>query len=230
MRGEPRRGRRQRDAADAARVAVVTGAGDRAFCAGADLLDTAPAARAAALAGQPVDWHFGGITRLPTEKPVVAAVNGHALAGGLELALACDVRVASPAARLGLAETRWGLVPGAGGTVRLPRLVPAGIALEMALTAEPLDAHRALAVGLLNRVVDADDLLTTALDLARLIASRGPLAVRSARRSVRDALGLDEPVLLERELAAFTRVIATDDAAEGVDAFAQRRVPVYEGR
>jgi enoyl-CoA hydratase/carnithine racemase len=210
---------------------VITGAGENAFCAGADLHDLAPSAREAALRGEPIDWHFGRLTSLTDyPKPTIAAVNGHALAGGLELALACDLRLASPNARLGLAETRWALVPGAGGTVRLPRCVPLGIALEMAITADPITAEAALHWGLVNRVVDHPDLVPEALALAERISRRGPLAVRSVRASINRGLGLDVDEALGHEAAAFAAIMGTDDAGRGIAGFAERVEPEYSGR
>ena len=216
---------------DEVRCVVLTGAGKRSFCAGADLHDLAPAARKTALRGDPVDWHFGHITSITDyPKPTIAAINGHALAGGLELALACDIRVASPNAMLGLAETRWALVPGAGGTVRLPRCVPLGIALEMAITADPITAEAALQWGLVNRVVEGHNLVAEALTLAERISSRGPLAVRSVRASITRGLDLNLEQALNQETASFGEILATGDAGTGLAAFSERLEPDYVGR
>jgi len=169
---------RQFDADPALRVAVITGAGDRAFCAGADLKQLIPEIRERTRRGVDQVWNSGGLTRgFRTDKPIIAAINGHCLAGGLELALACDIRVCSPNARFGLSEVRWAIIPGAGGTQRLPRAVPVGIAMEMILTGEPIDAEEAYRVGLVNRVVPLPELLPAALRPAETIAAR----VRSAR-------------------------------------------------
>ena len=164
-----------------ARVGVLTGAGARAFCAGADLKELIPAHHRAVRAGLRDPWSMGGMTFEPHYgKPMIAAVNGHALAGGLELALACDIRLCSPNATFGLAETKWGLIPGAGGTQRLPRTVPLGWAMEMILTGDPIDAETALRIGLVNRVLPQGKLLE-ARD-----ASRGDhCAARTARRDRR---------------------------------------------
>ena len=212
------------------RVAVLTGAGDVSFSAGADLKRLIPTFRDAVRAGGEPPWVIGGITDGSLTKPTIAAVNGHALAGGMEMALACDIRLASPNAMLGLAETRWAIMPGAGGTVRLPRSVPLGAALEIILTGDPIDAAEAYRLGLVNRVVPLPDLRPEALRLARTIAARGPLAVVAARRAVLEGLGAgeDEAMGLERRL--FLGVMRTEDAVEGSTAFAEKRPPVYRGR
>jgi enoyl-CoA hydratase/carnithine racemase len=215
---------------DSARVAVLTGAGNAAFSAGADLRKLIPPFRDAVRAGDSPPWVLGGITNKAINKPTIAAVNGHALAGGLELALACDIRIASVNATFGLAETKWGLIPGAGGTQRLPRAVPLGPAMEMILTGEPIDADQALRWGLVNRVLPSDRLLPEAITLASTVAARGPLAVRVARAAVLEGLGctLADGLGLEREY--FLDVMRTDDAVEGARAFAEKRPPQFEGR
>lgn len=217
------------------RVATITGAGDKAFCAGADLKEIAgfyasmsPIERRERGEHEP---GLGGITRnLDPGKPVVAAVNGHCLAGGLEIALACDLRVASEHATFGLPEVRRGIIPGAGGTQRLPRLVPEGVALEMLLTGEAIDAETALRLGLVNRVVPAPRLLDEADALAHRIAANAPLAVQAIRAAVRRGrhLPMDEALRIEQFYAEPVR--ATEDAAEGVRAFAEKRSPVFKGR
>jgi enoyl-CoA hydratase/carnithine racemase len=211
-------------------VAVLTGAGDVAFSAGADLKSLIPAHRDAVRAGGSPEWNFGGFTAREVSKPMIAAVNGHALAGGLELALACDLRLASPNATFGLAETKWAIIPGAGGTQRLPRCVPLGLALEMIMTGEPISAAEAYRIGLVNRVLPPDQLRAEALSLARQISSRGPLAVRAARLAVLHGIGLPLADGLVVEAGQFLAVMRTDDAVEGATAFAQKRPPVYQGR
>ncbi|MEJ8278099.1 enoyl-CoA hydratase/isomerase family protein [Pseudonocardia spirodelae] len=218
------------EADDDLRVAVLTGAGDTVFSAGADLKTLIPAYRDRVRAGESPPWNFGGFTTTPRTKPMIAAINGHALAGGCEMALACDIRLASPNATIGLAETRWAIIPGAGGTVRLPRAVPPGIAMEMILTGDPVDAAEAHRTGLVNRVVPLPELLPAAVALAHRIAGRGPLAVRAARASVLAGLGVDEATALAGEFARFVEVMRTDDAVEGATAFAERREPRYRGR
>ena len=213
------------------RAGILIGAGDRAFSPGADLRQHLPAFRVAVRAGGSPPWDFGGITADPHGgKPLIAAVNGHALAGGLELALACDIRLASPNASFGLAETKLAIIPGAGGTQRLPRLIPLGAAMEMILSGEPIDAARALHLGLVNRVVPLADLRAEAVLLARSIAARGPLAVQAAKEVVIQGLsvGLEAGLLLER--SRFLEVMRTDDALEGSTAFLEKRPPVYLGK
>lgn len=215
---------------DDLRVAVLTGAGDRVFSAGADLKTLIPSFREQVRAGAEPPWNFGGFTAVDRSKPMIAAVNGHALAGGCEMALACDIRLASPNATIGLAETKWAIIPGAGGTVRLPRSVPLGLAMEMILTGEPVDAAEAHRLGLVNRLVPLESLRAEAVRLAQVIASRGPLAVRAARASVLSGLGTDEHTAMRTEFRHFLDVMRTDDAVEGPAAFAEKRDPVYRGR
>jgi enoyl-CoA hydratase/carnithine racemase len=212
------------------RVAVLTGAGEKSFCAGADLKTLIPPFRDAVRAGQSPPWVIGGITDGSGTKPRIAAVNGNALAGGMELALACDIRLASPNASMGLAETKWAIIPGAGGTQRLPRAVPLGAAMEIILTGDPVDAATALRLGLVNRVLAPSELLPAALALAATIAARGPLAVQAARRAVLDGLGLPLAEGMAMEYASFLEVMRTEDAAEGPRAFAEKRAPTYRGR
>lgn len=218
------------EADPAARVAVLTGAGDRAFSAGGDLKTLIPDLRDSIRAGDIPEWNLGGLTRGRRSKPVIAAVNGHALAGGLELALACDIRLAAPTATFGLTETKWAIIPGAGGTVRLPRVVPLGIAMEMVLTGEGIDAKEAHRIGLVNRIVPLAELRGEALRLAAVIASRGPLAVVAARASILAAVDLDESAAIEEEFGHFVDLMRSEDALEGPRAFAERREPVYRGR
>jgi E-phenylitaconyl-CoA hydratase len=168
---------------------------------------------------------FGGMTLVDEiTKPVIAAILGHCIAGGLELA--CGIRLCTPEARFGLAEVRWGVLPGRGGTPRLPRLVPVGRALEMILTGDPIDAHRAERIGLVNRLVTADALLDTAA-MAKRIASNGPLADKAAKRAIQHGLdgSLEEGLILEGALQK--QLLQTGDAEEGLRAFAERRPPVF---
>lgn len=218
------------EADDDLRVAVLIGAGDSTFSAGADLKKLIPSFRDRVRAGETPPWNFGGFTAVERTKPMIAAVNGHALAGGCEMALACDIRLASPNATIGLAETKWAIIPGAGGTVRLPRSVPLGLAMEMILTGDPIDAAEAHRVGLVNRVVPLESLRDEAVALARRIAARGPVAVRTARASVLQGLGTDEPAAMANEFRHFLDVLRTDDAVEGSTAFTEKRDPVYRGR
>lgn len=211
-------------------VLIVTGAGDKAFVAGADINELAAQTplegTAFAGAGQAV---FSRLENLG--KPSIAAINGYALGGGLELALACTLRVASETARLGLPETSLAIIPGYGGTQRLCRLTGPGRALEMILTAEPVDAREAYRIGLVNRVVPHPDLLATAESMARTILSRGPVAIRCALQAVQAALELPlEGGGLAMEAALFGLTCATEDMREGTRAFLEKRKPSFRGR
>jgi enoyl-CoA hydratase/carnithine racemase len=214
---------------DSAWVGILTGAGERAFCAGADLKDLIPAATDDARAGTLTEFNFGGNTRdFTTWKPVIAAINGFALAGGLEIALACDLRIAVPRARFGLPEVRWAIIPGGGGTQRLPRLIPAAKAMELILTGKQIDAEEALSIGLINRIVEPGQLLTAARETADALLQNGPLALRAAKQAVLEGLDrtFDEGLALELQL--FGQMLLTDDAVEGPKAFAEKRPPLYQ--
>jgi enoyl-CoA hydratase len=209
---------------------IVTGA-QRAFVAGADIAELAAlgatggdALREHAVRGQRI---FDRIERAP--KPVVAAVNGFALGGGCELALACHLRIASEAARFGQPEVRLGTIPGYGGTQRLPRLVGRGRALQLLLTGEIIDAAEALRIGLVNRVVPAADLLATAEALLRQILANGPLAISLCIEAVNE--GLDRPLTegLAVEATRFGILGRTLDLAEGTAAFLEKRAPAFTG-
>lgn len=213
-------------------VAVLTGSGTKAFSAGADLKAMLPRFRERVLAGEPnLDWAFGGgLARgRILEKPVIAAVNGHCLAGGLEMALACDIRICSPNATFSLAEALWAIAPGAGGTQRLPRAVPAGMAMEMLLTGDPIDAETAFRIGLVNRIVPGDQLMESAMSLATKISTRGPLATKAIKRLVREGI-MNPERGVQRELDEFIYLVKTRDAQEGYSAFAEKRNPVYTGQ
>jgi len=210
-------------------VLILTGAGEKAFVAGADIHELATQTpvegEAFSRAGQAV------LSRLETlGKPSIAAINGYALGGGLELALACTLRLASESARLGLPEVSLGIIPGYGGTQRLARLVGRGRALEIVLTGEPIDAAEALRIGLVNRVVPAADLLSTAEALARTLLSRGPMALRYAMQAVRDGLEMTQAEGLGLEAALFGLTCATEDMREGTRAFVEKRKPAFRGR
>jgi enoyl-CoA hydratase/carnithine racemase len=201
-------------------VAVLGGAGEH-FCAGADL--KAPRSDRRRIPE-------GGITReFSTTKPIIAALQGAVFGGGLELALCADLRVADETARLGQLEVRWGLMPGAGATQRLPRLVGLGVALELVMTGEPVDAQRALQAGLVNRVVPAGQARIVALELAATIASRAPLAVRRAKEATLRGLSMPLADGLRMETLVASLLAGTADLQEGRRAFTEKRAPRFEG-
>jgi enoyl-CoA hydratase/carnithine racemase len=209
------------------RCIVITGAGDRAFCAGADIGALVPRLRADVEAGRHDPQICGMTHRNTTAKPMLAAINGLALGGGLELALACDLRIASWNARFGLPEIHLGLLAAAGGCTRLPRTIPAALAAEMILTGESIVAERALRAGLVSRVVAPDRLLGEALDLAEIVASRAPGAVRACTALLRRARFQELGDALEEERNAFAHLVLSEDGREGVRAFVDKREPVW---
>jgi enoyl-CoA hydratase len=213
----------------AAGVLILTGSGPKAFVAGADIGELAtqtPIGGAAyARFGQQV---FERLESLG--KPSIAAINGWALGGGLELALACTLRVAAEGARLGQPETTLGIIPGYGGTQRLARLIGRGRALEMILTGEPIDAREAHRIGLVNRVVPAEELGAAAEGLARTLLQRGPVALRLALQAVHQGLEMTQAEGLRLEAALFGLSCATEDMREGTRAFMDKRKPVFKGR
>jgi E-phenylitaconyl-CoA hydratase len=216
------------------RVAILTGAGG-VFSSGADLKELGEHYRSMTSADRRERGErepgLGGLTRnLDPGKPVVAAIDGPCLAGGLELALACDVRLATPQATFGLPEVRRGIIPGAGGTQRLPRAVPFSVAMEMLLTGEAIDAVDALRAGLVTRLVARADLAREARSLAGRIAACAPLAVQAARAAALRGrhLSLDDGMRLEQLYAEPLRT--TEDAREGIRAFAEKRAPIFAGR
>lgn len=210
-------------------VAILTGAGDQAFSAGADLVAMSKAMSGGG-EGVPMNVPFGGITRgFECWKPIIAAINGYCLAGGLELALSCDIRIAAEHATFGLPEPRRAIIPGAGGTQRLPRAVPLAFAMELLLTGDRFDAQTALRFGLVSRVVPAEDVLPTAEAIAGKILECGPLAVRAIKQAALQGLSmpLEDGLRLESQLMG--PVFRSADAMEGPRAFAEKRAPVYRG-
>jgi E-phenylitaconyl-CoA hydratase len=212
------------------RVLMLTGAGERAFCTGADLKKTMPPAESAASqlygdAGKAAN--FGS---LHTHKPVIAAINGYALGGGLELALLADIRICSDNALFGLPEVRVGSIPGAGGTQRLVRAIGQSDAMWMLLSGERIDAGEALRIGLVSKVVPQAALQETAWALARTIAANAPLATKAVKRLAGSACELPLATGLELERQAFGLLRDTEDRIEGRRAFAEKRAPVFRGR
>ncbi len=213
----------------AIRAVIITGAGEHMFIAGADVtgflgMDPEKGLGVIEL-GQKL---FSSIETYP--KPVIAAINGACLGGGLELAMACDVRIAAEKARFGQPEIKLGIMPGWGGTQRLPRLIGRGRAQELLLTGEMIKASEALRYGLVNRVVPDSELMTAAREMAKKLAEQPPLAIAAIKEAV--ALGLDTTLEegLKIEGERFARVFATEDALEGISAFVQKRKPEFKGK
>jgi enoyl-CoA hydratase len=213
----------------AARAVILTGAGERAFCAGADLKERQGMSDA--------DWQAQHVlferqywALLDVHVPVVAAVNGHAYAGGLEMMLACDFAYAVPTARFALTEVTLGIMPGAGGTQFLPRAIGERRAKEAILTGRPIAAEEALAWGLVNRLFERDRLMDEALAAAGAMADNAPIAVRQAKRSIHTGLQLDLRSALLFEIEAYNRLVPTEDRREGINAFNEKRKPRFTGR
>lgn len=207
-------------------VVILTGAGDKAFCAGADLKAVSAGTGGLGTA----NGGFAGFVHQPRTKPWIAAVNGFALAGGSEIALACDLIVAIEEAAFGLPEVKRGLVAAAGGLYRLPRALPKAIALELIVTGAHFDAKRAYQHGLVNRLVARDQLMPEALKLAQAICENAPIAVRESLSVARQALDLDDAALRDLSAAASRKVAATEDYKEGPRAFIEKRAPRWVGR
>ncbi|HEY7650808.1 MAG TPA: enoyl-CoA hydratase-related protein [Methylomirabilota bacterium] len=212
---------------DSVRAVIITGSGDRIFCAGADL--------GSAFSGGQVDVfiRFGNsvlrkIERFP--KPVIAALNGHALGGGCEIAMACHLRLLKESARMGQTESNLGIIPGFGGTQRMPRLIGRAKALEFMILGTQVPAAECLALGLVNKLTKEGETLAEAKALARQIAKRPPLATRLIIEAVDDGLPAPIDQALEIETRAFLRTLRTEDAAEGIQAFFAKREPQFKGR
>jgi enoyl-CoA hydratase len=212
------------DGDDGLRAGILTGAGGT-FCAGMDLKAFVAGERPHA-----GDRGFAGVTRRPPRKPLIAAVEGWALAGGFEVALACDVIVAASDARFGIPEVKRGLVAAAGALLRLPRRIPYHLAMELALTGEPISAERAAQIGIVSRLTEPGESLAGAHELAALIARNGPLAVDASKQIVAQAGDWTEAEGWERQRELSGAVFTSEDAREGATAFAEKRDPVWRGR
>ena len=215
---------------DDVRAMVITGSGDKAFISGADIeimRDLGSSAEGVAVSRQSQAL-TSKIDQLP--KPVVAALNGYALGGGLELAMACDIRIAADTAKLGQPEINLGLIPGSGGTQRLPRLVGKGMAKLLILSGEMIDADEALRIGLVEKVVPASELIDEAKSLARKLAARPPLAVAAAKEVINVGMEIDLESALSLESLEFGIICMSEDCKEGTSAFLEKRKPVFKGR
>lgn len=215
---------------DSIRVAVLTGAGEKAFCTGSDLKKTMPPKESFA------ELSFGRATSdhllagLDTDKPLIAAINGYAMGGGMEIALACDIRIASENAVFALSEVRIGSIPGAGGTQRLPRAIGASNAMLLLLTGDRIDAASALRMGLVSQVVPPSELLPAAMTIARRIAQNAPLSVRAIKRLVYSGMDMPLPAAIDAERYVFGLLRDTEDRIEGRKAFQEKREPMYRGK
>jgi enoyl-CoA hydratase len=205
-------------------IGVITGAG-KGFCSGMDLKAFVSGERP--WAG---DRGFAGITQRASTKPLIAAIEGFAVAGGLEVALACDLIVAARGARLGIPEVKRSLIAAGGGLLRLPRMLPRNIAMEMALTGDPILAERGSELGLVNRLAEPGDALETALQLAAAIAQNGPLALAASKRILTESVDWPDAEFFTRQGEITEPVMASEDAREGATAFAEKRPPVWKGR
>jgi enoyl-CoA hydratase/carnithine racemase len=210
------------------RVVIITGAGDRAFCAGADLKERAT------LSDIQVKEFIFTIRNLFSfienmGKPVIAAINGIALGGGTELALACDIRIASESAMMGLTETRLAIIPGAGGTQRLPRLIGKGKAKELIFTGKRVTAKEALSIGLINAMYPSEQLMDESIKMAQMICENGPIAIQQAKYAINYGMETDLNTGLAIESNAYWITIPTKDRLEGLQAFREKRKPTYKG-
>ena len=210
-------------------VGIITGAGERAFCAGADIKDMLPFMQEN-LQNRPWAMPDTPMRGLELWKPLIAAINGMALGGGLEIATACDIRIASEKAIFGVPEVTLGLIPGWGATQRLPRMVPWCKAAELLLMGKPIDAQEAYRIGLVNKVVPPEAVMPTAKEWAEVICQAGPLAVRAAKEAMTrgSSMTLEDGLRLENSLEAY--LVHTEDFAEGTTAFVEKRKPDYKAK
>ena len=213
-------------------VAIVTGAGDKAFCTGSDLKKTMPTQDSFARQtfGPPIPAAGAIISGMDTDKPFIAAVNGYAMGGGMELALACDIRICSRNAQFALSEVKVGSLPGSGGTQRLPRAVSLSNAMLMLLTGDRIDADEAYRIGLVSKVLPHTELMTAAREIAEKIAANAPLSVRAVKRLVRQGMDMPLSHAIDTERYVFGLLYNSEDRIEGRKAFAEKRKPNYKGR
>ena len=212
------------DGASELSIGIITGAG-KGFCAGMDLK--------AFVAGESPRVQgrgFAGITRRAAAKPLIAAIEGFAVAGGLEVALSCDLIVAARGARLGIPEVKRSLVAAGGGLLRLPRMLPRNIAMELALTGEPMLAERGYELGLVNRLTEPGGALEAALELAERIAENAPLALAASKRILQESVDWPDTEFFDRQEEIVAPVMRSEDAREGATAFAEKRPPIWKGR
>lgn len=210
------------------RVVIVTGSGEKAFCAGADLKERLTLSEKEVKQFiYKIRTGFNMIANFP--KPVIAAVNGIALGGGTELALACDIRIASTNAKMGLTETKLAIIPGAGGTQRLPRIIGYGKAKELIYTGRAVDAAEALEIGLVNKIYPLSELLKEAEIMAQMICDNGPIAVEQAKKAINRGSETDIETGLVFESEAYQACITTQDRIEGLKSFSEKRKPEYKG-
>jgi enoyl-CoA hydratase len=208
---------------------AITGAGDQAFCAGADLKErrTMPAAQVPEFVRQ-IRGTMDDLAALP--QPTLAVINGHAFGGGCEMALACDLRILDQRAMIGLTETSLAIIPGAGGCVRLPRLVGTAKAKELILLAKRLGADEALQIGLVHEIATPGQIRACAEAMLKTLLSNGPLALQAAKDAIDGGLGLTTEAALQHESDCYQRTIPTSDRLEALTAFAEKRTPKYQGR
>lgn len=210
------------------RVVIMTGAGEKAFVAGADISEFEGRSAVDQYRAMRAGNVFAAVDKFP--KPIIAAINGYCFGGGLELALACDIRIASNLAQFGQPEVNLGLIPGGGATQRLPQIIGPGAALKLVLTGIPIDADEALRLRLVDEVVPNETLQARALAIADVVASRGPIAVTAAKEAIRAAANLPLTEGLKLEQALFQLCFASEDRTEGVAAFLGKRSPRFRGR
>lgn len=210
-------------------VVIVTGAGERAFSVGADLKERKDLSSDQVKRNlHKINDVFSAIDQLP--QPTIAAINGYAFGGGMELALACDFRIAAEGAQMGLTETSLAIIPGAGGTQRLPRLIGQARALELILTAKRLTVHEAFSYGLLTKLVKKEKLLAESLKFAAQLLENGPIALKQAKFAVKNGMNADLNTGLQIERKAYEATIPTEDRLEALQAFSEKRKPVFKGK